>query len=349
MKKKLLPLLPIAIAPMLVGCNNDNRIRITYGSPTISSAVDITYDQLAAKMTNGENMIVVTYHQEYSPSCECWKAFKPIIDKYADDNDVYIYQIDRLLFNGHDDFGFTLLNQSNPSLIITKDGEKKHEYLYGKNNASMFTDASGFKKAIEKVVKAPQFMVVNSDYLDNKLLKSNDTFVIYYSWSFCPDCNYCMPKVLQPYSQTNNFRTKFYMIDLAVPGILMTDDNKWPSEGTSVATYVDYLKNHHMSKAGDEKFGYDRGFVPTFQYYKGGELTDMCVYFNDALTNEGGKWKVSRSYYSQDRIANLGYTNTVLEGMEVSESEVVDGGWKQEAMAKHHDPILKSFLNKYVK
>ena len=349
MKKKLVLLLPLAITPLLTGCSKDNRTRITYGSPTITAAVELQYDQLVSKMTNGENMIIVTYHGEKSASCECWRAFKPIIDKYADDTDTYIYQIDRQVFKDHQDFGFTMIDSSNPTVIVTKEGKKQNEYLYGNNNKTMFTTADGFKKAIEKVVKAPQFIVINSDYLDNKLLKSNDTFVIYYSWSFCPDCNYCMPNVLMPYSQDNNFGTKFYVIDLAVPGILMTEDGKWPAEGTANPTYVEYLKNHHMSLAGDAKFGYDRGFVPTFQYYKGGELTDVCVYFNDAVSNESGSWKVSRSFYTQERVANLAYTNTVLYGLEIPESDILDGGWKQEAMAKYHDPILKSFLNKYVK
>ncbi|MCR5506113.1 MAG: hypothetical protein K6F07_03875 [Bacilli bacterium] len=349
MRNKFILLLPILAASTLTGCSKDNRTRITYGSPTISAAIELTYEQLATKMTAGENMILVTYHQEYSPSCECWKSFKPIIDAYADANDTYIYQIDRTLFVNHEDFGFTMMDSSNPTLIITKEGKKQNEYLYSKNNTAMFTTADGFKKALDKVIKAPQFIVINSDYLDNKLLKSNDSFVVYYHWSFCPDCTYCMPNVLMPYSQNNNFSTKFYCIDLAVPGILMTSDNKWPEEGTAVETYVTFLKNHHLSLAGDEKFGYDRGFVPTFQYYKGGELTDMSVYFNDKVEQVDGKYKITRSYYTQERVKNLTYTDTVLEGLEIPESEMQDGSWKQEAMAAKHDPILKAFLNKYVK
>ena len=176
--------------------------------------------------------------------------------------------------------------------------------------------------------------------------------LVSYIWNFCPDCNDCFPYVLLPYSNANNLKTNFYIIDLAVPGILLNEEGGF--EGTGLQSYVDFMQEYHMSAAGDETFGYDRGFVPTTQLWEKGKLIDMNVYFNDSIAYQNETFVVSQSYYSSTRVKSLNYTNTVLEGLEIPVEEVEGNAeegysWNKDAAAKYHQPILEAFLDKYVK
>ena len=89
------------------------------------------------------------------------------------------------------------------------------------------------------------------------------------------------------------------------------------------------------------------------QIWKKGVLVDMNVYFNDTLTKDGDNFRVTQSYYTPERVANLKYTDIVLLGTEVAASEVTMYGeypsWNAEDARKYHKPILESFLDMYVK
>ena len=145
------------VSGAMTGCQSkDNRIRLSFGSPLNTETVEIAYEQFVAKMDAGENMLVVTYDSIYSVDCSCWTGFKSIVDKYADDNDLVIYQIDRKQFEGRDEtYGLTLLKEnSNPTCFVTRHGSVAHEYRAGsKNNEAVFTTEKGFASTIEKSLK----------------------------------------------------------------------------------------------------------------------------------------------------------------------------------------------------
>lgn len=344
------------VSGAMTGCQSkDNRIRLSFGSPLNTETVEIAYEQFVAKMDAGENMLVVTYDSIYSVDCSCWTGFKSIVDKYADDNDLVIYQIDRKQFEGREEtYGLTLLKEnSNPTCFVTRHGSVAHEYRAGsKNNEAVFTTEKGFASTIEKVIKKPQIMLVNRDYLHNAI-NSGEKIIVYQARSKCGDCAYCEPNCLLPYSEENDIKTKVYLMDLQVPGIYY--DTKM---NRNEETYAAYKAEYQMTEAANEVYGYTTGVVPTFQVWENKELKDACVYFNDSVSkNEEGKYVISQSYYTKERVKNLAYTDKVLLGMELSEDEVTEGEyqgtpyciWKQDAAAKHHNEILKSFLNHYAK
>ena len=338
------------------GCQSkDSRIRLSFGSPLNTATVEINYEQFVAKMDVGENMLVVTYDSIYSIDCSCWTGFKSIIDKYADDNDLVIYQIDRNQFEGREEtYGLTLLKEnSNPTCFITKHGSVAHEYRAGsKNNEAVFTTEKGFASTIEKVIKKPQVMLVNRDYLHNAI-DSGEKVIVYQARSKCGDCGYCEPNCLLPYSENNDIKTKVFLMDLQIPGIYYDSEMNKNDE-----TYAAYKAEYQMTEASNETYGYITGVVPTFQVWENKELKDACVYFNDSVTKkDDGKFVISQSYYTSDRVNNLAYTNKVLLDMELSEEEINEiefsgtkyYSWKQEAAAKYHNEILESFLNHYAK
>lgn len=358
--KKLLFLLPIlAIASIgISGCQEKKELpRITYGTLVNENAEEITYEDLTAKIARQETMIVATYLGVSSGQCGCWIAFKGVLDEYVKEYKTRVYYIDRFSFpEDEDNFGITLNTKvTDPSVVFFKNGKKANQYLYSNDTKPMFEKMSGFRKAVEKFARDPQLMFVDQEYLDNALFtEKNDKVVVYYLWNTCPDCNDCLPYVLDPYQNNNKFSSQIWCIDLAIKGLLLDNDGK---QDKTQPGYIKFLKDHHMSADGDATFGYDRGFVPTFQIWEKGELKDMSVYFNDSVEKVGEEYQITRSFYSEERIANLKYTNTVLQETIIPNEDMnfvewngsTFAMWKTEAARKLHQPLLEAFLDMYVK
>lgn len=354
MKKQFLfPLILLSLTSVIAtGCQQkDKRIRLSFGSYVATGMIDISYEKFVEKMDAGENMVVVTYDSIFSIDCSCWNGFKAIVDKYVDDNDLVIYQIDRNEFAGKEDYGLTLLKEnSNPTCFVASHGKVTNEYRAGsKNNEAIFTTEKGFASALNKIVKEPQVMLVDRTYLRNAI-DSGEKVIVYQARAKCGDCNYCTPNCLLPYSESNEMKTKVLLMDLQVPGIYYDDQlNK------NDATYNAYKAEYQMTEETNAKYGYSTGVVPTFQVWQNKELKDACVYFNDSIgKNDNDKLVVTETYYTKERVNNLAYTNTILQGMEINPEEATEYPgygffWSQEGAAKYHNEILKSFLNYYTK
>lgn len=355
MKKSIIfPVIFLGITcSTLIGCHQkDSRIRLSFGSYSTTATTEIEYGEFVAKMDAGENMIVVTYDSIYSIDCSCWTGFKKIVDDYVKDSNSIIYQIDRNEFEDRENYGLTLLKEnSNPTCFVASKGKVTHEYRAGsKNNESIFTTEEGFKKAIEKVTKPAQVMLVDRAYLRNAIDNSDERVVVYQARAKCGDCNYCTPNCLLPFSETHEFKYKVLLMDLQVPGIYYDEDGTTKND----ETYAAYKAEYQMTEATNQTYGYSTGVVPTFQVWEKGQLKDACVYFNDSLKkNDDGKWVVSETYYTENRAKVNFYNDKVLEGMEVPEEDITMYGemgfWKQEAAAVYHNQILESFLSYYVK
>lgn len=362
--KKLFLLIPlIAIsATGISGCKlsngNSSKPLITYGTLVDQKATEIKYTDLQVMIATKENFLLAI-HQDMmgGTECSCWITFKGVIDKYVQEYNTKVYYIDRSQFSDDDDsFGLTLLNGStNPVFALVKEGKKINEYIYGKDTKPLFETVDGMRKVIEKIARDPQYMYVDQSYLDNALfVEKKDKVVIQYVWHTCDDCKDCIPNVMQPYMEKNTLSNKVWIINLAIKGLLVGDDNK---QDTSRAEYKTFLAEHHMSVAGDEVYGYDRGFVPTTQVWEKGELKDMNVYFNDSYEQVEGEWKITRSYYTEERVQALKYTDTVLQNMVIPNGDIMDvefnGNtyhiWNKDKAREAHKPILEAFLDYYVK
>ena len=348
MKKKAFLSLPIfaVSASFLVSCGTgESKIRITYGSPVYTEIVELTYSDFTQKMTNGENMIVATYNSELSPTCGCWKGFEPILNRYLDEKDTIIYKMDRLDIV-KDTYGLILPSDSAPTFLVTNKGEINKQYVYNTTsaNAELFHNYEKFKDNMDSLVKKPQLMIINEEYLNKAIFEENrDDFIIYHGRNGCPDCNYCTPNFLEPYVRDNDLKHNVYMMDIEY--LRGTDG------------YQEYKDKYQLSNKNNTTYGFGDGVVPTFQVWKNGVLKDMCVYFNDTYKLADGKYTITDSYYTTERVQHLAYTNTVLLGHiipddemeEITYGEISFMSWKKDAMAKIHNQLLGSFLNMYAK
>ena len=363
--KKFLILLPLLAltATGLSACRTDKKARITYGTLVDTEVTEIIYKTLQTKMIKKENLLLAVYQD--SPqglSCGCWRDFKATLNEYVKEYKTKIYVIARSQFgDGDETYGLTLLDSSettSPTFALMKNGKKTNEYIYANDTKPMFTKLKDLRTAITKIARDPQYMLIDEEFLDDALFTTKvDKAVVHYIWNFCPDCNDCFPNVLLPYSEKNAFKTAVWIIDLNVPGILIDKDTEIVSTGNT--SYIEFLKKHHMSATGDATFGYDRGFVPTTQVWEKGELKDATTYFNDTIVKEGDYFKVSQSFYSEERVSHLGYTNEVVEGKIIGGEEVnpqydnngnITGyKWDADYARKVHQPLLEAFLDRYVK
>ena len=118
----------------------------------------------------------------------------------------------------------------------------------------------------------------------------------------------------------------------------------------------DEVKNTLKITETSSEYGYDIGKVPTYQYWKNGQLVDAGVYANDSFIKDENTSKIlmDKSYFNgtkQTKYTNVNLLEQVnsLENIEVSIKS--DGSYyldiKKEA--EFHDPLLKAFLSYYCK
>ena len=357
--KKLIYIIPFAAIAIggLTGCfkTKSDKPYITYGTLVDTEATELKYADLQLKVSDNENMLIAVWQD--TEKCGCWDNFHTVLNKYVREYHTKVYYIRRTQFNSDaDSFGLSLLNDTTkPTFAFIKNGKKDKEYIYNNDNKPLFETLDGLRSTITKFANDPQYYYVDQAYLDNALfVEKQDKVVVQYVWHSCPDCNYSFPNVMVPYSNKHAFSTKIWLIDLEIKGILLNDEG---IQDKTNANYVEFMKTHHLSKDGDETFGYDRGFVPSTQVWEKGSLIDMNVYFNDTVEEVDGKYVITQSYYSEERVSHLNYTNTVLKGQTINEEEMdtIEYGdlqfkvWNKDYAAKRHNPIIEAFLDKYVK
>lgn len=347
MKKKL-ALIPILTLTALLGsCGGSNKVELSYGSLIDTTFTDIDYSTLSTKLEEQENMVLVVYPGADS-TCSCWIQFKYVIEEYVRENTPIIYGIDAFDIMGMSDTFNLVLSTSSPTLNIIKDGKIKEEFQYStKNTQKFFKNSIDFKNIIDTYCDLPELLYIDETKLDHLIANETDPYILMYFYHSCPDCSYCLPNVVLPYMKKNEVNIPFYLVDLEVEGIMLKDgvsDKK--SE-----QYLNFKKNHFLSDELNKTFGYSGGVVPTFQYWNNKVLETASVFFNDTISKVDGKYVITSTYYTSERISNLKYNAPVLEGMEIPSTDVIEYeryeyiAWDQEKASAVHSPILNSFLD----
>ncbi len=328
------------------GCSANSGMKLTYGTyissedAAATNATEIEFGTLAKKMDSTsdfskENFLLVIYPTN---GCYCWTKFQKVLRDFIDDTHYMVYQIKITEF-GDDKLGFKM-EQGNVSFAIVKGGQIVKQYIA----SNIFESLDTFKAEVNKYVRAPDLYYVDREFLNNEI-KTQKTLLVEYIWESCGDCQYANPNAVWEFTYKNDLKTKMYVVAL--------DDIKG-----DVIEYKEFCDTHNMSNVFNQDFGYDRGFVPTFQYYERGELKSASVYFNDKVEMVNGQLTVTQSFYSAMRKPKLDYASSVktnvLEGLTLTADDVDDYTaqgygyvWKHESANKYHKPLFEAFMKKY--
>ena len=377
MKTKLLLAL---IAPMMMtsisGCTFNSGMKLTYGTyitsedATNNDAIEINHSQLFEKMDenskfNKENFIVVVAPTN---GCLCWTKFQPVLKQFIKDTHYLVYTIKVTEFNDNNsDFGIKM-QQGHVSMAIVKGTKIVKQYL----SSSIFDSADALKAEVNKYVKAPEMYFVDQDYLENKIKNTRETVLVEFYRSTCSDCKNSNTYSVWDFANSHKFTNKMLVIDMDNLEFKGTQKYETDSDGNYVLDergqkiktedyqleYQRFKDLYNLSNKFSPEYGYNNGYVPTFQYYERGEVKDASVYFNDTVELVDGELYVTDSFYSAERVGNLHYLDGIktkyLEGLKLTKDDVDDYTaygygymWKAEKANEYHKPLFEAFMKKY--
>ena len=357
MKKKIafLPLLILSTISSTSCSVSSNKFNPTFGSEIDTTFTNLSYSELYKKVNDHENMIVVTYPGK-DTHCSCWKTMENVLlPKLAKETEYLVYAVDAFEIDRSTDKFSLVVDLASPSIVFFKEGKKYDQYVYSiRNTQDFFKKYDALVKLLEDKTSKPQYIYTDVQGIKNGI-KNEEEYIIQYTYSSCPDCSYCLPNVMYPYLSKNKLSNQIHIVDLEKEENFLTE-GKIDSKN---AEYISFKKEMGLSKEGNSDFGYNTGYVPTIQYYKNGTLTSASVFFNDTIEEVNGVYKITSSFYSQERLSKLEYasnvTNNVLEGLEIPLSDLTIYeeynyiAWNQDAASAYHKPLLEAFLNKYAK
>lgn len=301
-----------------------------------------------------ETYLLVTMSKS-GTSCGCFSTLSNVIKPFIATYDIPVYVIpyqEMLALNDYQKQGveenFTYLTFNvmvKGSIKYRESEEKKH---------ALFTDAAAFEKYVFSKVQKPTIYHINKEILDQFIATENQEIMLYFGRNSCGDCTYVETDFLNTYVPPNDGR--IYKIDGDTLGASS-------DETEDIIAWQKFKADYGLDSSYNPDFGYEGGFVPTFQLIKttgkfepASYVQDAVVYLNDALEMVNEKVIVTRSFYTAERLKKLGpwaQDKKPIKGIEVRESDYFSIGygrfyWDKKRAAEYHDPFLKAFLDYYL-
>lgn len=353
--KKLGIFLALFTTISLASCGNDidnTKIALDYGyflngeinTPEDLEAENFSYSDLTDMIDNKESFVLLLYHNK---TCGCWSyELGPSAIKFMKKYNVKFHAFDNAKLDGKDKtYGLYEGTAAMPGVAFFRRGKLIRQVIYGKlsnQDKKIFSDSDRFEQFMLQNIYLPKMYYINKDMLEAKMSESTAEFNLYVALTKCPDCARVENEYIHSWVDKNAKNTlskPFYVFDI------------YPYNDPSTTNDI-----RDFCRLGDEtnpKFGYTygkHGFVPTFQTWKNGEITDMVTVLNDFADNTG---KVT-SYFNSLRIANsplLSRMNyMVYDGTTISTELVTQwGSVKQDEQVKWHMPAVKAFFEEYIK
>ena len=342
MKKLVKILLPFVClnACLLSACGNkdDSKIQLSFGNihaTAVNESVSIA--DLDKKIEEKESFLLVVG----DTTCACWSEFRPIINAYVSEKHVdcaffkYNYFIDFASKYGIE------LTKGTTKLVIFQEGAAKIQLKSTSSDKTM-KDKTEFFKFMDANVKLPKAYFIKEE--DYSTVTENGA-IIYFERSGCGDCSYLNPTVIANYVKKHPDMKNIYVLDC----------QPWKDELDAVQ-YQAKKNNYGISKCNNPDYGFDTGVFPFFSFVKKGYYMSGAVAFNDTIEKIDGKYKITNTYYTTDRVNKLDYLGNVqtkvLQGMEIPASDVADNGewitWMQDKAVKYYEPIIDAFLDTYL-
>ena len=339
--------------------NDDDLVKLDYGTirkETIRDVRDLkglSYDELASKIAHKDSFALAIYND----SCTCWSNFSPILTDFINETNINVEHMDvDELVDRDNDFGLHKVKADLPGLALFSRGKLVRQALYLQvDNKPIFTQYKKLKEFFENNTIAPKMYYVEKEVLDEKIANGEE-FNLYIARKECPDCQNANYNVLYSYSDSlTTVNENLYIFDIQEYYANTTAKNADGSRKYSdeqVQYYQEIKDTYGLSTVNNPILGFGTGSVPTFQRRKGNEISDMVVVFNDYPNKENN---TIASYFTEARIEKMPFLKDTtlevnLDGKSISGEQISDwGSYKYTYEETYHYPILKLFLQTYVK
>lgn len=338
MKKKISLTFMLAFTLFSMSCNNNNSSssnNLSYeNDPRISvernenaQIIESTYEDIEAKIIKKESFVLYI-HQIGCLGC---KNFTPILNQYVNETKINVYSIET---SSIPKTGAKIYYSYTPTLQIFKNGEMIDSNDPVETDSRMFVSLDALKDYMKEQVITTNLLYISDTTLDAKI-SNKETFVIYYGWKTCRDCQMLNKLFLNEYL----YNTK----DNNQPLFALEVDPWRSQKNDNPEVWSNFTAKYHLSKEGDETFGYRTGVVPTIHFYKEGILTESVVFFNDVLKQVDNGFTIDFeasdgvfSYYPEEIRAN--YKDTIF-------TDYLD--YQEKTVLFYQDKLLKLFENAY--
>lgn len=360
--KKILPVLFTIPALLFTSCHageiDKSKIALDYGHyrenpiESVYEFDDLNYDQLDALMTKKESFVLLTYHNRY---CGCWTSFAPLAVQFAN---LYHYDfriLDVALLSGHSEkFGIYSGEDLMPGIVFIRRGKVIRQSIYGKideNKRQFFKQYPDFESYMFKGIYLPKMYYIDKEVLDDKL-NNNEQLNLYVAKATCDDCGYINKEYLLKWSDKNHtVENPLYIFDIEI----------YQSEEYEEGYYQTIKDTYGLSIVGNESFGYNTGYVPTFQRRTGWTVNDMITVLNDSYEVVEEQY-IIHSYFTEARVGNSPILRDqpekfVIEGMVATEDmletityhEYTFKVLSRKAQYELQKDAVELFFNTYVK
>jgi hypothetical protein len=334
----------------------------------VGNVKDIDYDHLADSSSGlvGRKLNFVLLIADVTTDCNCFAKFKSSITSYIQSSNAFFYSINPSEFKGKDTLGLKVSTaEGSESVAIFENGAVKYQRQRAGEADTWSTNADTFKTWMNARVKVSNMLYIDVLQLEKLVIDPSrftgtDHAVIGYLRDHCPDCSYLSDHFLKTYNLTEHAES--YVINCDVPGL---HDN---ADGTTNTKWQDIKDTYGLSKTKDPDFGFDTGYVPTFQFRRAGNLVeDAEVYVNDSIdvNSDGTTCSIKATYWdgsrpnpffaSLDKSVVTDFTKVAaLQTIPLADCEtyVSQGktyyGWAHDKAAIYHDPLIKGFLDYYI-
>lgn len=340
--KILLPIMAFSVCA-LSGCNKDDRVLLSFGDVHATSCKEITTDYLNDVIDRQESFCLVVN----STTCGCWHDFKPSLEAFVKENKTICYQIsydNYIKLSVDARHGLNSLSSGNTTFAIFENGNLKKTITTNtaKNREIMYSGEKFAQYMSENVILPKCFFIEKDDVAVIKA--SEKAAVIYFERSACGDCNALNPTLLRSYIKNHSDMNCIYVLDCQP---YWASKEKHTEE--QYQAYLDFKAEMGLTTSTNPDYGYGSGVFPYFSLIENGNYTSGAVVYNDTVEEVNGKYIVTDSYYSEEMVQKLSYTNTVVKGMEISSKDLIINpgyvSWPHENANKVYEPILNVFLD----
>ncbi len=351
-KAILIPLFCLSFS-VLSGCaKKDERVKLTYGEVTHQKYHEISYARLEKMIDAKESFLLVVDPK----GCSCFSYFMKASEDYIKDNHLVLYYMKVADFNGNENKGIKVVEGSTSFSIFNK-GEIQQS-IVSNSSTEIMEQKDKFVEYVDKYIKKPNMYLVTPSDLD-VMYKNANKSLIYFARNKCGDCSYI----------NKNFLFDYMYEREEIMYVLDGDESvrKYDEGGNLInqAEWQEFKAKYGLTTGNNPKYGFgdDKtgGVVPTFLVVSGTEeevtYHSGAVAFNDTVTKVGEEYKVTNTYYSTARQADLNYLNGLgsLENIPVQKDDVfffneeeTVGTWKQAASQDAYFTRVKAFLDIYL-